>query len=188
MGYALSLTSSSVSIPYISNASCVIETLTAVSLALSLAISRQVQSRPVPDSSSTPLLITDLPHLLPLQEQNVALNNLSPSFILSAALPWGAPLPDCFPEVYRYPEVILAADCVYFEPAFPLLLETLGDLLKPRSHDNGTVTGGVCYFCMKKRRKADMRFVTALRKRFVVKDIDVRSLLQEEGVRGGIYL
>lgn len=41
--------------------------------------------------------------------------------------------------------MILAADCVYFEPAFPLLVQTLSDLVV----DNRTEV----LFCYKKRRK-----------------------------------
>ena len=47
------------------------------------------------------------------------------------------------PDIPR-PDVILAADCVYFEPAFPLLAKTLADLA-----DKSTEV----LFCYKKRRK-----------------------------------
>ena len=40
---------------------------------------------------------------------------------------------------------MLAADCVYFEPAFPLLIKTLCDLVKKETQ---------VLFCYKKRRKA----------------------------------
>ena len=43
-------------------------------------------------------------------------------------------------------DLILAADCVYFEPAFPLLVRTLVDLVP----DSKTEV----LFCYKKRRKA----------------------------------
>ena len=78
--------------------------------------------------------------------------------------------------MYRHPDVVLAADCVYFEPAFPLLLETLSALLE--SEDRPTV----CYFCMKKRRKADMRFVKGLRKKFEVVEIKKEVVMEEKGV------
>lgn len=42
-------------------------------------------------------------------------------------------------------DLVLAADCVYFEPAFPLLVDTLVDLV---AHDNPEIL-----FCYKKRRK-----------------------------------
>jgi hypothetical protein len=63
------------------------------------------------------------------------------------------------------PNVILAADCVYFEPAFPLLLATLEDLLE-LSHD------AVIYFCFKKRRKADLQFMKKAKKKFDVEEIE----------------
>lgn len=62
-----------------------------------------------------------------------------------------------------HPDIILAADCVYFEPAFPLLLETLQALIGP----NTTV-----YFCFKKRRRADTRFIKALMKAFVMREVE----------------
>jgi len=65
----------------------------------------------------------------------------------------GTPLP-AIPR----PDLILAADCVYLESAFPLLVSTLSDLT-----DNDTEV----LFCYKKRRKADKRFFTMLKKKFV---------------------
>lgn len=57
------------------------------------------------------------------------------------------------------PDVILAADCVYFEPAFPLLLATLSDLLV-------LCPTATIYFCFKKRRRADMQFLKKAQKAF----------------------
>ena len=54
----------------------------------------------------------------------------------------GDPLPSSIPHRY---DVILAADCVYFEPAFPLLVKTLTDLVPDKSVE--------VLFCYKKRRK-----------------------------------
>lgn len=54
----------------------------------------------------------------------------------------GDPLPPSIPHKY---DVILAADCVYFEPAFPLLVKTLTDLVPDKSVE--------VLFCYKKRRK-----------------------------------
>jgi hypothetical protein len=59
----------------------------------------------------------------------------------------------------------LAADCVYFEPAFPLLLATLREVLE-LSKD------AVVYFCFKKRRRADMQFMKNAKKRFIVEEIE----------------
>jgi len=47
------------------------------------------------------------------------------------------------PEIPR-PDLILAADCVYFEPTFPLLVQTLTDLADETTE---------ILFCYKKRRK-----------------------------------
>jgi len=86
--------------------------------------------------------------------QNVQLNSLS-STVTVAELNWGDPLPPSIPDKY---DVILAADCVYFEPAFPLLVKTLTDLVPDKSVE--------VLFCYKKRRKADKRFFTLLKKEF----------------------
>jgi len=75
----------------------------------------------------------------------------------------GEPLPQ---EIVDFkPDTILAADCVYFEPAFPLLLQTLQDLLA--LNPSTTV-----YFCFKKRRRADMQFLKAAKKTFKVTEIE----------------
>lgn len=96
--------------------------------------------------------------MLPLMKTNIKLNNLS-STVEATVLNWGDSLPDCIP---KHPAIILAADCVYFEPAFPLLISTLNDLLGPDS---------VCYFCFKRRRRADLRFMKHARKMFDVDEI-----------------
>lgn len=96
--------------------------------------------------------------MVPLMETNIKLNNLS-SIITAKVLNWGEPLPDCIPS---HPAVILAADCVYFEPAFPLLISTLQDLLGPES---------ICYFCFKRRRRADLRFMKLARRTFDIAEI-----------------
>lgn len=62
------------------------------------------------------------------------------------------------------PNVIIAAECVYFEPAFPLLMQTLKDLLALNED-------AVVYFCFKKRRRADMQFVKMAKKAFLVEEI-----------------
>lgn len=97
--------------------------------------------------------------LLPILIYNVTLNNLE-STVSVAELNWylivltpsesigqlthlwhrGTPPPMKIPR----PNIILAADCVYFEPAFPLLVQTLDDL-----SDSATEI----LFCYKKRRK-----------------------------------
>lgn len=51
---------------------------------------------------------------------------------------------------------------MYFEPAFPLLQQTLEELIGPDS---------VCYFCFKKRRRADMQFLKTAKKAFVVENV-----------------
>lgn len=77
-------------------------------------------------------------------------------------LSWGEiPVPSLLPP---NPDVLLAADCVYFEPAFPLLLQTMQTLIGK---------GTVCYFCFVKRRRADLGFLKKLRKAFDVREVAV---------------
>lgn len=75
------------------------------------------------------------------------------------------------------PDVILAADCVYFEPAFPLLLQTLKELL-------ALCPSATVYFCFKKRRRADMQFLKNAKKAFTVTEVvdDDRPVFSREGL------
>ncbi|KAK7931695.1 hypothetical protein PG985_002407 [Apiospora marii] len=103
-----------------------------------------------------PVYVTDQVNMVPLMEKNVALNKLG-SRVQPAVLNWGEPLGT---DVVNFkPDVILAADCVYFEPAFPLLLATLSDLL-------ALCPSATIYFCFKKRRRADMQFLKKAQKAF----------------------
>ncbi|KAJ5149326.1 hypothetical protein N7448_000904 [Penicillium atrosanguineum] len=97
---------------------------------------------------ASPIHITDQQPMFSLMEDNIQLNQLNL-----------APIPDHLPS---NPDVILAADCVYFEPAFPLLIMTLQSLLGPNS---------VCYFCFKRRRRADLRFMRMAKKAFEFEEI-----------------
>ena len=108
-------------------------------------------------SSSSHIEITDQDHMFELMRTNIALNNLSSSVVDASVLDWGTPLPG-----RKQPDILLAADCVYFEPAFPLLLQTMTELI-------GSHT--VCYFCFKRRRRADLRFVKDAKKLFKVEDV-----------------
>lgn len=79
--------------------------------------------------------------------------------------------------VHLRPSVVLAAECVYFEPAFPLLMQTLRDLFALNED-------AVVYFCFKKRRRADMHFVKAARRAFRVEELwdDDRPVFQRQGL------
>ncbi|KAI0812148.1 putative methyltransferase-domain-containing protein [Xylaria sp. FL0064] len=109
-----------------------------------------------------PLCITDQMEMFSLMKHNIALNELEGK-VETKLLNWGEPLPAEI--VANPPDVILAADCVYFEPAFPLLQTTLDELLSLRPE-------AVIYFCFKKRRRADMQFLKQARRRFCVAEID----------------
>ena len=94
-----------------------------------------------------------------LMNRNIALNNLT-SRVSASIYDWGAATP---PQLPAHPDIILAAECVYFEPAFPLLQQTLKDLIGDNT---------VCYFCFKKRRRADLQFMKVARKMFVVEEVE----------------
>jgi len=66
---------------------------------------------------------------------------------------------------------------VYFEPAFPLLMKTLQDLLE-------LCPSATVYFCFKKRRRADMQFLKAAKKAFQVAEVadEDRSVFSREGL------
>jgi len=97
--------------------------------------------------------------MLPLMRRNIALNNLDHT-VRAEVLDWGAPLPAAV--LANLPDVVLAADCVYFEPAFPLLRATLLALIGE---------GTVCWFCFKKRRRADAGFLRGVRGGLVVREV-----------------
>ncbi|XAO22197.1 hypothetical protein I312_100964 [Cryptococcus bacillisporus CA1280] len=109
--------------------------------------------------STSDVWVTDQAMLLNLMKDNAKLNmaDLGRDNVHVAELNWGDPLPAEIPV--EKSSLILAADCVYFEPAFPLLVQTLCDLA-PVGKDIEIL------FCWKKRRKADKRFFAMLKKHF----------------------
>ena len=109
--------------------------------------------------TNTTLHITDQQPMFELMKRNITLNNLD-SRVTASVYDWGTPTPSQLP---LHPDIILAADCVYFEPAFPLLQQTLRDLIGKNT---------VCYFCFKRRRRADLTFMKAARKMFDVKAVE----------------
>lgn len=103
------------------------------------------------------IYLTDQTPMLSLMQRNIALNQLPTSLIHASVLDWGSS------DDMKSPDILLAADCVYFEPAFPLLLQTMGRLMQRRT---------TCFFCFKKRRRADMKFVKDMKKIFDVTEVE----------------
>ncbi|KIV88257.1 hypothetical protein PV10_07955 [Exophiala mesophila] len=122
------------------------------------------------------IYITDQVPMLALMEKNILLNNLQDK-VQAMVYDWGTPPPAELVAAAQWPDVVLAADCVYFEPAFPLLLHTLTDLIGPQT---------TCFFCFKKRRKADMRFIRDMIKKFAVTQVEYDD--KEQDQRHGIFL
>ncbi|KAL9070833.1 MAG: hypothetical protein Q9161_004624 [Pseudevernia consocians] len=112
---------------------------------------------------TTTIHVTDgHPPLLPLLRHNVDLN--TPNFrnstsVVPNLLSWGQSISPTIPSP---PDVILAADCCYLESNVPLLVATMEALM-----GNDTV----CYFCYKKRRRADKDMIRKLNKLFEVEEI-----------------
>lgn len=140
-------------------------------LALALALDRDSAA-----NSHSHISLTDTPPMLPLLIHNISLNPTSTP-VEAFSLPWGEPLS----STLQPPDIILAADCCYFEPAFPLLLDTLDILLRMKE-------GSVCYICFMKRRKADLGFVRKAKKRFDVVDGGLDDPEREVWQKEGIFL
>ncbi|KAH0587201.1 hypothetical protein J132_11186 [Termitomyces sp. J132] len=121
-------------------------------------VAAKLQLQRTKPTSTASVWITDQAPLLGIMHRNVQLNDLN-STVVVAELNWGTPLPPSLPT----PDLILAADCVYFEPAFPLLVQTLCDLVDAGTGDAKETE---VLFCYKRRRKADKRFFGMLRKAF----------------------
>ncbi|KAF8076077.1 putative methyltransferase-domain-containing protein [Lyophyllum atratum] len=124
---------------------------------------------------SANVCITDQAPLLEIMRRNVRANKLDAS-VAVAELNWGTPIPEEIPKA----DLILAADCVYFEPAFPLLVQTLTHLT-----DSHTEKETEVLFCYKKRRKADKRFFAMLKKSFSwaeITDDPDRETYNREGI------
>ncbi|KAI5809576.1 putative methyltransferase-domain-containing protein [Peziza echinospora] len=118
------------------------------------------------------LYLTDQEPMMELMRQNTDLNGLNVNLEI---LNWGEPLPK-FAE--SPVDIVLAADCVYYEPAFPLLEKTLLDL----AGENTTVL-----FCHKKRRRADLRFMKSIKKKLHF--VEIKDYPEyEESSRESVFL
>jgi hypothetical protein len=117
--------------------------------------------------------ITDQEPMLELMQHNITLNKLEDR-VIASVYSWG----DSDQPPVPQPDVLLAADCVYFEPAFPLLQQSLKALIGPQT---------TCYFCFKKRRRADLRFMNAVHKQFAVESV-VDDPDRENYARENIFL
>lgn len=124
-----------------------------VGLAIALAL-----SSPKPDDGLA-ISMTDQAPMLDLMQRNILLNPLASDVVTADVLEWGTTIK---PALTKQPDVLLAAECVYFEPAFPLLLQTLKEQIGRHT---------ICFFCFKKRRKADLRFMKEAKKAFNVEDV-----------------
>ncbi|TPX51385.1 hypothetical protein SeMB42_g00456 [Synchytrium endobioticum] len=123
--------------------------------------------------------ITDLPVMLPLISSNAAtnLNQDESSRVRASELVWGGTLSEYHKTQVPY-DLILCADCVYLEGLFEPLLGTLEELAC------GTTE---ILLCSKKRRRADKRFFTMLKKKFHVEEVK-DAPKYEEYTRDGLII
>jgi protein N-lysine methyltransferase METTL21A len=141
-----------------------------LTLMSSLALSKAMSLRPAKS-----LYITDLPPMIELMKHNIQLNypdgsDQAATEVIPLVCCWGDDPPEPLAAL-GHPDIVLAADCVYFEPAFPLLLKTLIELIGPET---------VCWFCFKRRRRADMGFARDLKKHFQVLEVGVDDGTEEQ--------
>lgn len=118
----------------------------------------------------TRILVTDQIPMLSLMRENQELNSLltparddarlQGATVQVEELNWGEPIPSVVPSA---PDVLLLADCVYLESAFEPLVKTMKELSSTHTE---------ILFCYQKRRKADKRFFSYLKKHFTFKDVD----------------
>lgn len=112
------------------------------------------------------IYVTDIDQLVPLMDRNIKLNELE--HVFPEELWWGEPLKPEFAPTrsnQRQIDLILAADCVYLEKAFPLLEVTLLDLTSCKDPP-------IILMSYKKRRKADKHFFKQIKKNFDVLEIN----------------
>ncbi|KOG97134.1 Protein-lysine N-methyltransferase efm6 [Saccharomyces pastorianus] len=117
---------------------------------------------------NTKVYVTDIDKLVPLMERNIQLDKVQYE-VLARELWWGEPLSaDFSPQEgdlqTNNVDLVLAADCVYLEKAFPLLERTLLDL-------TNCISPPVILMAYKKRRKADKQFFNKIKKNFDVLEI-----------------
>ncbi|AJT02485.1 hypothetical protein H749_YJM195N00305 [Saccharomyces cerevisiae YJM195] len=116
----------------------------------------------------TKVYVTDIDKLIPLLKRNIELDEVQYE-VLARELWWGEPLSaDFSPQEGAMQannvDLVLAADCVYLEEAFPLLEKTLLDL----TH---CINPPVILMAYKKRRKADKHFFNKIKRNFDVLEI-----------------
>ncbi|CAB4252797.1 similar to Saccharomyces cerevisiae YNL024C Putative protein of unknown function with seven beta-strand methyltransferase motif [Maudiozyma barnettii] len=111
-------------------------------------------------STDTHISITDIGGLVPLMQSNIDVNDVNGNTNATELL-WGEPL---FKE-YRDIDLVLAADCVYLEEAFPLLERTLLDLTDQEDSQP------IVLMAYRRRRKADRKFFQRIKHNFDVIEV-----------------
>lgn len=103
-------------------------------------------------------------------EKNIILNELEDT-VKAEVLNWGDELPEyasaSATNKDKKIDLVLAADCVYLEAAFPLLEKTLLDLTEGDKNP-------LILMSYKKRRKADARFFKHMKKSFKFEEVSYK--------------
>lgn len=143
--------------------------------------------------SSAKITITDLDIFVPLIQKNVELNLTKEEMerVEAEKLHWGDPLSSSI--VGKLPfDLVLIADCVYLESLFDILVQTLVDLTFPTASTKETDLPATpkteIWIAYKKRRKADKRFWTKLRKHFIIEELGGDWEEMERWRKGSLYL
>jgi hypothetical protein len=100
--------------------------------------------------------------------KNIQLNGLEGT-VIAETLSWGEELPAYASSGV---DLVLAADCVYLEKAFPLLEKTLLDLTQAEEDEDDEEKekeeGVLVLMAYRKRRKADTKFFQKIKKNFTI--------------------
>jgi len=127
--------------------------------------------------------VTDMEDMMGVLRANVEMARPPSGTVKVEAinLHWGEPLATSI--IAHPPTLLLLADCVYYEPAFPLLVQTLQDLINLHSHPEDIDI----LFCYKKRRKADKKFFKLAQKVLSWSEVD-DDPFREQYKRDSLYL
>eukprot|EP01117_Protostelium_nocturnum_P019301 TRINITY_DN8336_c0_g1_i1.p1 TRINITY_DN8336_c0_g1~~TRINITY_DN8336_c0_g1_i1.p1 ORF type:complete len:298 (-),score=104.39 TRINITY_DN8336_c0_g1_i1:211-1104(-) len=102
------------------------------------------------------VILTDQESLVPLMRENARLNGIQDQELLIEELWWGRG--DCDKYTKDKPiDFIIASDCVYLEPTFAALTDTMHQLSNSETR---------IFMSFQKRRKADNRFWKIAQKKF----------------------
>ena len=115
------------------------------------------------------LTLTDLEELVPLMEENVSLNKLSPSLTSVLPLKWGSTSPLSLSS-HSF-DIVVGADVLYVDrDIFDDLLITLLEVVKGKT---------ICFLSGARRHTFEETYLSLLRKDFTLSAVDISDLVKE---------